>query len=136
MCKMKDSRFGGLDVPCWPLQPKFPGSNPAKAVGFFRAKNSSARLPSEGKQSCRSHVVDLRHVKDPSMLCGSRVTSGYIYRPFLAYIFTHFAARIILRRLVAKLETYKLQGYNSSFPCLGGVAAQNWWRKLKRPIRG
>ena len=29
--------------------PKFAGSNPAEAVGFFRAKNSSARLPSEGK---------------------------------------------------------------------------------------
>ena len=29
--------------------PKFAGSNPAEAVGFFRAKKSSARLPSEGK---------------------------------------------------------------------------------------
>ena len=29
--------------------PKFMGTNPAKAVGFFRAKKSSARLPSEGK---------------------------------------------------------------------------------------
>jgi hypothetical protein len=26
---------------------------------------SVARLPSEGKQSRRSHVVDLRHVKEP-----------------------------------------------------------------------
>ena len=33
----------------WPLVPKFAGSNPAEAVGFFRAKKSSARLPSEGK---------------------------------------------------------------------------------------
>jgi len=32
---------------------------------IFRAKKSSARLPSERKQSSRSHVVDLRHVKDP-----------------------------------------------------------------------
>jgi hypothetical protein len=29
--------------------PKFAGSNPTEAVGFFRAKKSSARLPSEGK---------------------------------------------------------------------------------------
>ena len=43
------SGFGGLDVACWPLVPKFAGSNPAEAVGFFRAKKSSARLPSEGK---------------------------------------------------------------------------------------
>jgi hypothetical protein len=43
------SGFGGLGVACWPLVPKFMGSNPAEAVGFFRARNSSARLPSEGK---------------------------------------------------------------------------------------
>jgi hypothetical protein len=34
------SGFGGLRVACWPLVPKF---------GFFRAKKSSARLPSERK---------------------------------------------------------------------------------------
>ena len=33
----------------WPLVPKFAGSNPAVAVGVFRAKKSSTRLPSEGK---------------------------------------------------------------------------------------
>ena len=43
------SGFGGLEVACWPLAPKFAGSNPAKAVGFFRAKKSSAPFPSEGK---------------------------------------------------------------------------------------
>jgi len=41
--------FGGLEVASWPLIPKFAGSNPAEAVGFLRAKKSSARLPSEGK---------------------------------------------------------------------------------------
>ena len=41
--------FGGLEAACWPLVPKFAGSNPAEAVGFLRAKKSSARLPSEGK---------------------------------------------------------------------------------------
>jgi hypothetical protein len=44
-----DSGFGGLEVACWPLVPKFAGSNSAEAVGFFRKKKSSARLPSEGK---------------------------------------------------------------------------------------
>jgi hypothetical protein len=43
------SGFGGLGVASWPLVPKFAGSNPAEVVGFFRAKKSSARLPSEGK---------------------------------------------------------------------------------------
>ena len=31
------SGFGGLEVACWPLLPKFAGSNPAEAFGFFRA---------------------------------------------------------------------------------------------------
>jgi hypothetical protein len=31
------------------LVPKFAGLNPAEAVGFFRTKKSSARIPSEGK---------------------------------------------------------------------------------------
>ena len=45
----KKNGFVGLGVACWPLVPKFAGSNPAEAVGFLRAKKSSARLPSEGK---------------------------------------------------------------------------------------
>ena len=47
---------------------KYPGSRVQtrpKPTGFFRAKKSSARLPSEGKKSRGSHVADLRHVKDP-----------------------------------------------------------------------
>ena len=47
--KARYSGFGGQEVACWPLVPKFAGSNLAEAVGFFRAKKSSARLPSEGK---------------------------------------------------------------------------------------
>jgi hypothetical protein len=43
------SGFGGLEDACWPLVPKFAGSNPAEAVGIFRVKKSPARLPSEGK---------------------------------------------------------------------------------------
>ena len=33
------SGFGGLGVACWPLVPKFEGSNLAEAVEFLRAKN-------------------------------------------------------------------------------------------------
>ena len=46
---MQHGGFGGLEAACWPLVPKFAGSNPAEAVGFFGRKKSSARLPSEGK---------------------------------------------------------------------------------------
>ena len=31
--------FGGLVVACWPLVPKFAGSNPAEAVEFLGRKN-------------------------------------------------------------------------------------------------
>ena len=31
--------FGGLGVACWPLVPKFAGSNSAEAVGFLGRKN-------------------------------------------------------------------------------------------------
>jgi hypothetical protein len=41
--------FGGLEVVCWPLVPKFAGSNPAEVIGFLRAKKSSACLLSEEK---------------------------------------------------------------------------------------
>ena len=30
------SGFGGAEVVCWPLIPKFAGSNPAEAVGFLK----------------------------------------------------------------------------------------------------
>ena len=43
LLRLHSSGFGGLEVP------KFAGSDPAEAVGFFRAKKSSVRLPSEGK---------------------------------------------------------------------------------------
>ena len=43
------SGFCGLEVVCWPLVPKFADSNSAEAVGFFRTKKYSARLPSERK---------------------------------------------------------------------------------------
>jgi hypothetical protein len=43
------SGFGGIEVACWHLVPKFAGSHPAEAVGFLGRKKSSARLSSEGK---------------------------------------------------------------------------------------
>ena len=48
-CVVYYCRFGGLGVACWPLVPKFAGSNPAETVGFLRTKKSSVRFPSEGK---------------------------------------------------------------------------------------
>jgi hypothetical protein len=35
---VKVSGFGGLEVACWPLVPKFAGSHPAEAAGFLGQK--------------------------------------------------------------------------------------------------
>jgi hypothetical protein len=45
----KISGFGGLEDACWPLVPKFAGSNPAETVVLFMAKKYPSRIPSEGK---------------------------------------------------------------------------------------
>ena len=39
LCHIVYCGFGGLGVACWPLVPKFAGSNPAEAVGFLGRKN-------------------------------------------------------------------------------------------------
>ena len=43
------SGFGGLGVACWHLVTNFAGSNPAEAVGFFRAKKILSTPSLEGK---------------------------------------------------------------------------------------
>ena len=48
------SGFGGLEVACWPLVPKFAGSNPAEAVGFLRV-NENPQLV--GGHGCLSVVI-------------------------------------------------------------------------------
>jgi hypothetical protein len=44
--RIEQSGFGGLEVTCWPLVPKF-----AEVVGFLRAKKCSARLPRRGNKA-------------------------------------------------------------------------------------
>ena len=43
--------FGGLEVACWPLVPKFAGSNPAEAVRFLRAKNPQRAFLRRGSKA-------------------------------------------------------------------------------------
>jgi len=58
------SGFGGLEVACWPLVPKFAGSHPAKAIGFLGRKNPQHAFLRRGIKAVGPHVVALRHVKD------------------------------------------------------------------------
>ena len=48
------SGLGGLEVACWPLVPKFVGSNPAEAVGFLRVNRI---LQHVGGHGCLSVVI-------------------------------------------------------------------------------
>ena len=55
------SGFGDLEVACWPLVPSFADSNPAEAVGFFRAENPQhAFLRKGSKAVCpMSHICGM-----------------------------------------------------------------------------
>ena len=57
--------FGGLEVSVLAFCTQVRGFKPGRSRRIFRAKKSLARLPSDGKQSPRSHVVNLGHVKGP-----------------------------------------------------------------------
>ena len=76
--------FGGLGVACWPLVPKFAGSNLAKAIGFLGRKILS--MPSFGGEvklsvPCRRFAACKRSLN----LRGSRnlgkIATGHLSRP-------------------------------------------------------
>jgi hypothetical protein len=46
--------FGSLEVACWPLVPKFVGSNPAESVGFLRVNKNPQHV---GGHGCLSVVI-------------------------------------------------------------------------------
>ena len=48
------SGFGGLEVECWPLVPKFAGSNPAEAHGLLRVNKNPQHV---GGHGCLSVVI-------------------------------------------------------------------------------
>ena len=45
------SGFGGLGLVCWPLVPKFAGSNPAEAIGFLGQKNPQLAFLRRGSKA-------------------------------------------------------------------------------------
>ena len=53
------------------------GSNPAEAVRIFQGEKILSMPFFGGEVSCWSHVVDLRHVKDPQMAWKSSFRQNY-----------------------------------------------------------
>ena len=92
--------FDGLGVACWPLVPKFAGSNPAETVGFLGRKNlSTPSFKGEVKPQvpCRRFAACKRSIN----LRGSRnlgKITGQISR-------SQF--HLSLLRSLASLRTYK-----------------------------
>jgi hypothetical protein len=85
--------FGGLVVSVLATGPKVCGFKPGRGRWILRVIKFVARLPSEEK----SHVVDLRHVKEPYEYdrCSSAKFSGHVSHPR----FTCFATRCLLALL-------------------------------------
>ena len=104
------SGFGGLGVACWPLVPKFSGSNPAEAVGFLGKKIlSTPSFIGEVKPSvpCRRFAACKRSLN----LRGSRnlcKITGYLSHPhFHLSLLGSLTSLRTYRHLVAKVGTSK-----------------------------
>ena len=96
----RESGFGGLEVACWPLEPKFAGSQPAEAVGFLGRKIlSTPSFGGEVKPSvpCRSFTVCKRALH---VTCKSEFRQNY--RTFLSHSSTF---RRWVSRMVTCVET-------------------------------
>ena len=95
------SGFGGLEVACWPLIPKFAGSHPAEAVGFLGPSFGGEIKPSV---PCRSFTACKR-----SLNVTWKSAFRQNYRTFFAHSFTFrywvLSRGDAWRRLVAKVKT-------------------------------
>ena len=94
------------------MVPKFAGSNPAEAVGFSRAKKSSARLPSEVKPfvPCRRFTACKRSLNVTWKSGIFRQNSSAISRPRSSSF--HYKG-LCWRHLSVQVGTTKDQGlYN------------------------
>jgi hypothetical protein len=74
--------FRGLGVACWPLVPKFAGSNPAEAVGFLRAKKilSTPSFGGEVKPSvpCRRFVGCKRTLNGAEVIISAKLPDNIL----------------------------------------------------------
>jgi hypothetical protein len=100
------SGFGGLEVACWPLVPRFAGSHPAEAVGFLGRKNPHHVFLRRGSKA----VVPCSFTackRSLNVTCKSAFRQNY--RTFFAHSSTF--RRCVLSR--------------------GDTRGDAWWRKLE-----
>ena len=106
-CKCFTWGFGGLEIACWALVPKFAGSNPTEAVGFFRVKKilSTPSFGGEVKPSvpCRRFTACKRSLN----VTWKSGIFRQIHWSFIPHVVPPLAARISWRRPVAKVGTFE-----------------------------
>jgi len=125
--------FGGLEVACWPLVPKFAGSNPAEAVGFFKSQKILS-TPSFGGEvrpsvSCRRFLACKRSLR------GSRILDEIFRNISRPRRVPPYAARGLSRRwtwrhLAEKVGTSKGGGKQGNLPlriCPGCSVPEPYW---------
>ena len=100
------SGFGGLEVACWPLVPKFAGSNPTETVWIFQGEKilSTPSFGGEVKPSVpRRRFKARKRSLNVTWKSGIfRQNSSAISRPCSTGL-----VRISWRRLVAKVGTFE-----------------------------
>ena len=97
--------FGSLGVACWPLVPKFVGSNPAEAVRFLGGKIlSTPSFGGEVKPSfpCRRFAACKRSLNLRGSWNLGKITTGHLSRPQF-----HLSLLGSLASLAAKVGTSK-----------------------------
>ena len=114
--------FGGLGVACWPLVPKFAGSNPSEAVGFLGRKKilSTPSVGGEVKPSvpCRRFAACKRSQRSLN-LSGSRnlgKITGQISRLQFHLSLLGSLASLRTYRHLAKWERLKAGESNGKLP--------------------
>jgi hypothetical protein len=103
------SDFGGLEVACWPLVPKFAGSHPAEAVGFL-GRNKIVSTASFGGKVHPSVPYRSFTACERSLNVTWKSALRQNYRTFLVHSSTF--RRWVLSR--------------------GDTRGDAWWRKLER----
>ena len=102
---------GGVGIACWPLVPKFAGSNPAEAVGFLGRKKILS-TPSFGGEvkptvSCRRFAACKRSLNLRGSQNVGKIT-GHLSRPqFHLSLLGSPASLRTYRHLAAKVGTSK-----------------------------
>ena len=114
--------FGGLGVPCWPLVPKFAGSNPAEAVRILGRKNTQHAFLGEVKPSVPYRIFAA--CKRSLNLCGSRnlgKITGQLSRPQI---------HLSLLGSLTSLRTYRHLAAKVGSSKGGGKAMANYTQEL------